>query len=113
MKKTPLFIKNLESAREDLFWKSRHENKLYKKELPEHLGDKGFEHLCDYAKNNNMNINQFRTYVMKNPKRFFKGKHLQVLHLFRPDGTARKSITEICWAIKEIGNPRFMGLFGR
>lgn len=112
-KNRPQFLWNLFKAREDLYWKSRKEGKLFGSGLPDDTGDKHLTEVCVHTKNNYLTLPEFRVYLMKQPKRRFKGKKLGFLHLFRPSGEPRRSISEICWAIHTIGNPKFFGLFGK
>jgi hypothetical protein len=102
----PRFLRRIQYARQNVqyvykTWKN-------KQNPPVRTYDKYADVLC--SKHNN--IYNFRKHLLNNPRRFFKGKHLQIRHLFRPDGTPRNSIAEICWAFKCIGWRRFWGIFG-
>jgi hypothetical protein len=81
--------------------------------MPGNVHDRNMTKACHAAKAKGKGgMDDFRRQVLAAPKRFFKGKHLRMEHLFRPDGTARKTPEEVCTAIRKIGRRRMWGLLG-
>lgn len=74
--------------------------------------DKNLDMVCEQFQRKRGAMNAFRKMLMDQPQRYLSGKHLRLEHLFRPDGTARPTPTEVCKAIRYYGGRRFWGLLG-
>ena len=109
----PQFATRLQQAERNIHRNMNIEHRLGRSDLPDSTGDTHLTDLCKQAVKQHMTLVEFRKYVLQSPRRFFQGKHIKVRHLFRPDGSPRSSITEICWAIRILGFQRFFGIFGQ
>ena len=75
--------------------------------------DKNLDAACAMHTGKKGGMDAFRKRLLAAPKRFLSGKHLKIEHLFRPDGTARSTPSEVCMAIRLYGGRRFWGGFGK